>query len=219
MNGEPVIELKDVHTRFGAHVVHQGLSLQVRRAEIFALVGGSGSGKSTLLREMILLHPPDAGRISVLGVDLTTADAAAKLALRQRLLSFGLILAIGFLLTVSLVLSAGLATLQRWWNPMFGPWLESAALVNAVVGFALVAAMFAGVYKVMPRANVAWRDVWTGALFTAVLFTLGKMAIGWYVGRSGAVSGFGAAGSLVVVLLWVYWSAQIFLLGASENSV
>ncbi len=134
--------------------------------------------------------------------------------LRQRLLSFGLILAIGFLLTVSLVLSAGLATLQRWWNPMFGPWLDSAALVNAVVGFALVAALFAGVYKVMPRALVAWRDVWTGALFTAVLFTLGKMGIGWYVGRSGAVSGFGAAGSLVVVLLWVYWSAQIFLLGA-----
>lgn len=89
-----------------------------------------------------------------------------------------------------------------------------AALVNAAAGFVLVAAMFAGVYKVMPRAYVAWRNVWTGALFTAVLFTLGKTAIGWYVGRSGAVSGFGAAGSLVVVLLWVYWSAQIFLLGA-----
>ena len=84
MSDETVIELQDVHTRFGAHVVHEGLSLQVRRAEIFALVGGSGSGKSTLLREMILLHKPDAGRISVLDVDLMTTDDAAALALRQR---------------------------------------------------------------------------------------------------------------------------------------
>jgi len=84
VSDETVIELQDVHTRFGAHVVHEGLSLQVRRAEIFALVGGSGSGKSTLLREMILLHKPDAGRISVLDVDLMTTDDAAALALRQR---------------------------------------------------------------------------------------------------------------------------------------
>ena len=84
MSDEAVITLQDVHTRFGAHVVHQGVNLQVRRAEIFALVGGSGSGKSTLLREIILLHQPQAGHIDVLGVDLMAADAAAKLALRQR---------------------------------------------------------------------------------------------------------------------------------------
>jgi len=84
VSSETVIAMQDVHTRFGSHVVHQGLSLQVRRAEIFALVGGSGSGKSTLLREMILLHKPDAGTVNVLGVDLAGADAAAALALRQR---------------------------------------------------------------------------------------------------------------------------------------
>lgn len=84
MSGDIVIELDGVHTAFGTHVVHQGVDLQVRRAEIFALVGGSGSGKSTLLREIILLHRPQAGRIGVLGVDLMTADAAAQLALRQR---------------------------------------------------------------------------------------------------------------------------------------
>ena len=134
--------------------------------------------------------------------------------LRARLLSFGMILALGFLLMVSLVASAVLSTLQAWWNPMFGPWLDTAALVNGVLGFVLVAACFAFVYKVMPRVHVAWHDVWTGALFTAVLFTLGKMLIGLYIGRSGVASGFGAAGSLVAVLLWVYWSAQIFLLGA-----
>lgn len=134
--------------------------------------------------------------------------------LRARLLSFGMILAIGFLLMVSLVLSAVLATLERWWSPAFGGWLTVASAANGVAGFILVATVFALIYKVMPRVHVHWRDVWIGAVFTALLFTLGKSLIGVYIGRSGVISGFGAAGSLVVVLLWVYYSAQIFLIGA-----
>ncbi|MGB4359036.1 MAG: YihY/virulence factor BrkB family protein [Rhodoferax sp.] len=134
--------------------------------------------------------------------------------LRARLLSFGMILVIGFLLMVSLVLSAALATMERLWSPLFGGWIAIASVSNAAAGFALVTAMFALIYKVMPRAQVLWRDVWTGALFTALLFSLGKALIGIYIGSSGIVSGFGAAGSLVVVLLWVYYSAQIFLIGA-----
>jgi membrane protein len=134
--------------------------------------------------------------------------------IRARLLSFGMILVIGFLLMVSLVLSAALATMERLWSPFFGGWITIASASNAAVGFVLVTAMFALIYKVMPRAQVLWRDVWTGALFTALLFSLGKALIGLYIGRSGIVSGFGAAGSLVVVLLWVYYSAQIFLIGA-----
>lgn len=133
---------------------------------------------------------------------------------RARLLSFGMILAIGFLLIVSLVVSAALATAGRWLEPSFGAWYALAATANAVGGFLLVGAMFALIYKVMPRARVQWKDVWVGAVFTALLFTLGKSLIGWYVGGSGIVSGFGAAGSLVVILLWVYYSAQIFLIGA-----
>ena len=134
--------------------------------------------------------------------------------IRSRLLSFGMILAIGFLLTVSLVASAMLATLGRWWEPLFGGWYWVAELSNAAVGFVMVAVMFALIYKVMPRVRVQWRDVWVGAVVTTLLFTLGKFLISLYIGRSGVTSAFGAAGSLVVLLLWVYYSAQIFLLGA-----
>ena len=134
--------------------------------------------------------------------------------LRSRLLSFGIVLAIGFLLMVSLVASAGLAAAGRWWNPVLGQWYVLAVLVNAVIDFLLAAVMFALIYKVMPRVRVLWKDVWIGAAVTALLFTLGKYLIGLYVGRSGVTSVFGAAGSLVGVLLWVYYSAQIFLIGA-----
>jgi membrane protein len=133
---------------------------------------------------------------------------------RTRMLSFGMVLALGFLLLVSLVFSAALALMGRWVEPVFGAWYALAAVSNALAAFAMVTAMFAVIYKVMPRARVQWRDVWTGALFTAMLFTFGRYLIGLYIGRSGVVTGFGAAGSLVVILLWVYYSAQIFLLGA-----
>ena len=133
---------------------------------------------------------------------------------RARLLSFGMILAIGFLLMVSLLLSATLAGMARWMSPAFGEWVALATATNAIGSFLLVAVMFALIYKIMPRVRVDWRDVWVGALFTAMLFTLGKSMIGLYIGRSGVASAFGAAGSLVVVLVWVYYSAQIFLLGA-----
>lgn len=133
---------------------------------------------------------------------------------RARLLSFGMILAIGFLLTVSQVVSAMLALLGKSVEPIFGGWYVVGAVVNGIGGFLLVAAMFALIYKVMPRVHVHWKDVWTGAVFTAMLFTFGKFVIGLYIGRFGVISGFGAAGSLVIVLLWVYYSAQVFLFGA-----
>jgi membrane protein len=133
---------------------------------------------------------------------------------RARLLSFGMILAIGFLLTVSLVVSAMTALLGKSVEPFFGGWYVVGAAANAVGGFLLIAAMFALIYKVMPRVHVHWKDVWTGAVFTAMLFTFGKFVISLYIGRFGLISGFGAAGSLVIVLLWVYYSAQVFLFGA-----
>jgi len=134
--------------------------------------------------------------------------------LRARLLSFGMILALAFLLMVSLVVGAVISALGKWWGPIFGGWEVLAQVVNVVVGFALTTAIFAIIYKMMPRVHVRWHDVWIGAIVTALLFTVGKFLIGLYIGKSGVASGFGAAGSLVVVFVWVYYSAQIFLLGA-----
>jgi membrane protein len=134
--------------------------------------------------------------------------------IRARVLSFGMILGIGFLLMVSLVVSAALSALGNWWAPIFGGWELLLQGVNLLVSFALITVIFALIYKIMPRARVEWRDVWIGASVTALLFSIGKSLIGLYIGRSGVTSGFGAAGSLAVLLVWVYYSAQIFLFGA-----
>jgi membrane protein len=134
--------------------------------------------------------------------------------LRARLLSFGMILGLGFLMIVSLLISAALAALGKWWSPIFGNWETLAEIVNSVVSFGLVTVVFAMIYKFMPRVHIQWRDVWIGSAVTAALFTVGKVLIGLYIGKSGISSAFGAAASLAVVLVWVYYSAQIFLLGA-----
>ena len=133
---------------------------------------------------------------------------------RVRLLSFGMILAIGFLLMVSLAFSAGLAALSKRWDPLFGGWQSIAQTIDVGVGIALSTMVFALIYKTMPRVRVDWADVWIGAVVTSLLFVAGKFLIGAYIGRTGISSAFGAAASLVVVLLWVYYSAQIFLFGA-----
>jgi membrane protein len=139
--------------------------------------------------------------------------------LRTRLLSFGLVLGLGFLLAVSLVVSAALAALGKWWGGWFQGWDLFLEILNFVVSFGIFTLLFAMIYKIMPRANIPWRDVWTGAAVTALLFTIGKVLIGLYLGKSSLASGFGAAGSLVVLIAWVYYSAQIFLFGAEYTWV
>jgi membrane protein len=133
---------------------------------------------------------------------------------RTRLLSFGLILVLAFLLMVSLVVSAALAVLE---NYVGGLWKDATVLLGwlaALISFAVIAVLFGVIYKLLPRIRLAWPDVVVGALGTAALFELGKFAIGLYIGRSGVADSFGAAGSTIAILLWVYYSAQIFFLGA-----
>ena len=134
--------------------------------------------------------------------------------IRARALSLGLIAAVGFLLMVSLVASAAMTALGRWWGGWFGEWKNLLEIVNQVVSFVIFAALFALIYKLLPRVKIAWRDVWVGAAVTSLLFAVGKFLIGYYLGTGSVASGFGAAASIVVLLVWLFYSAQIFLLGA-----
>ncbi|MCY7316504.1 MAG: YihY/virulence factor BrkB family protein [Rubrivivax sp.] len=214
---------------------------QAARGEIFGQLATLLGPESAKTIEVMLqaLNKPDAGVLGtlvgliVLLIGATTVFAELQDAmdriwraptrpaggglwrlLRTRLLSLGLVLGIGFLLIVSLVASAGLAALGKWWEPWFSDVAFIARTLELGLSFGFITVVFAMIYKWMPRVRVAWRDVWVGAALTALLFTAGKTLIGFYIGRSGVASPFGAAASLVVLLLWVYYSAQIFLLGA-----
>jgi membrane protein len=139
--------------------------------------------------------------------------------IRDRLLSFGLILSFGFILLVSLVLSALLAGLGGMMSKVVPGWVIFGYLLNYAVALAVMTALIAMIYKILPDVKIAWRDVWLGAFVTSVLFQIGKFAIGLYVGKASVGSPFGAAGSLAVLLVWVYYSSQIVLLGAEFTRV
>lgn len=133
---------------------------------------------------------------------------------RTRLMSFSIVVVLAFLLLASLVVSAALALLERF---LGGIWVEASAVLqpaSTLISFSVIACMFAVIFKILPQVRLAWRDVWIGALGTAVLFIIGKYLIGIYLGNSAVADSYGAAGSVVALLLWMYYSAQIFFLGA-----
>jgi len=139
--------------------------------------------------------------------------------LRSRILSVGLILGVGFLLMVSLLVSAALSALGSWLQIFLVQWSVILPALDLVLSLGLTTVLFAMIYKFVPREDIAWGDVWIGGLVTACLFTVGKLLIGLYLGRSSLSSAYGAAGSIMVLLLWIYYSAQIFLLGAEFTHV
>lgn len=132
--------------------------------------------------------------------------------IRDRFLSFSMVLGTAFLLLMSLVISAILAAV----GSLFGAWGASIAgqALNLVTSFAVITLLFAMIFRFLPDAKIAWRDVWLGAAITSLLFSVGKFIIGIYLGQTGTASAYGAAGSLAVLLIWLYYSAQIFLFGA-----
>ena len=138
---------------------------------------------------------------------------------RERLLSFGVVIGIGFLLLVSLVASAALAAAQEWMAasmPFLGGLWQT---LNVLLSFALTTALFVLMYKLLPDVKLPWRDVLVGAVVTAVLFTIGKILIGLYLGRASVGSYYGAAGSFVVLLVWVYYSALVCFYGAELTHI
>ena len=139
--------------------------------------------------------------------------------LRARVLSFGLIMGVAFLLMVSLSVSAGISAMGTWANGLLPGWELVLQGINMALSIGITTVLFAMIFRFMPSVPIAWRDVWVGAAVTAVLFELGKFLIGLYLGKSGVNESFAAAGSLVVLLAWVYYAAQIFLLGAEFTKV
>ena len=185
----------------GAHNAKTGLIATIV-ASVVLLIGATTAFAE--LKDSLdeIWHVPKSSQSGILGM------------IRTRLLSFGLVLALAFLLLVSLVVSAGLAMFERYWA---GVWNDTSSILSQasfVFSFLVVASMFAAIFKILPQIKLSWHDVWIGALGTAALFNLGKYLIGYYLGSVGVATTYGAAGSVIALLLWVYYSAQIFFFGA-----
>lgn len=139
--------------------------------------------------------------------------------IRSRFLSFAMVLGTGFLLLASLVLSAWVTGISDLLARQMAGLDTLAQMANQLISFGVVMALFALIFRMLPDTNVAWRDVWFGAAITALLFSIGKYLIGLYLGTSSVGSAYGAAGSLVVLVLWIYYSAQIMFFGAEITQV
>ncbi|RLK31087.1 YihY/virulence factor BrkB family protein [Cupriavidus plantarum] len=215
---------------------------EAARGEIFAQINGLVGEQGAAAIQGILAATHRAGgsgvaaiiAFGVLFVGATSAFAELKSSLddiwkappppgaswktlvRARLLSFSVVLALAFMLLVSLVVNAALAVLDRFWGQMWtSSWFAPVAdAISTAFSFTVVTMLFAVIFKMLPNARIAWRDVIMGAIITALLFSVGKRLIGLYLGNSAVASSYGAAGSVVALMLWIYYSAQIFFFGA-----
>jgi membrane protein len=218
---------------FGRKLVQGELVAQFER-----LVGHDGAQVVNTLLEAATYRPSPSMGMQILGGAVLLFAASAVFAqlqdamdtiwevtprpgksmvfafLRKRFLSFAMVLAVGFLMVVSLLVSALLELLRRYVDSHFHGMVNLWASLNMLISFLIVGLLFAMVFKILPDATVAWRDVWVGAAITSGLFAAGKFAIGLYLGHRSFGSYYGAAGSIVVLLVWVYFSAQILFLGA-----
>jgi membrane protein len=192
-----------------AHMHHPQTGLLATAiAAVTLLIGATG----------VFVELQDALNL-VWGVKPSATSSTWLSFLRNRLLSFAMILAIGFLLLVSLVLSAALTALGRYLGHLAPEMNVLWQGVNFLFSFGIITLLFALIFKVLPDVRIAWKDVWIGAVLTSFLFTVGKFLLGLYLGRTGLASAYGAAGSVVVILVWVYYSAQILFFGAEFSQV
>jgi membrane protein len=217
VQGQIVTQLSGLIGQDGAEVV-QGL-IKSADQPVEGLVAGSLSivlllvGATTVFGELQsaldrIWHVPEKDKPTGIWAQV-----------RSRFLSFGLILGLAFLLMVTLTISAGVAAVGSWAGGLLPAWEILLQVLNIGISLVVSTVLFAMIYKLMPTAKIAWRDVWVGAGVTAVLFELGKVLIGLYVGKAGVSSSYAAAGAIAVLLVWVYYAAQIFLLGAEFTKV
>jgi membrane protein len=213
---------------FGADAVRGSLSSQFRSLlgetgskAVEAMLAGAStpqSGQIAAAVGVVLLIVAALGVVVQLKDAMNTIwevdapkDAGFWWYARTYLVSLAGIVGLGFMLAVSFVVSAALATLSQWAGTTYS---SIGAVLDFVASIAVLSGLFAMLFKLFPDTEIAWRDVVPGAIVTAILFTVGKLAIGWYIGTQGLESTYGAAASLVVLLIWVYYSAQIVLFGA-----
>ncbi|MCK6627462.1 MAG: YihY/virulence factor BrkB family protein [Anaerolineae bacterium] len=208
----------------------QGLMGQEGAALIQTIIAGAAQPTSSMVATIIGLVTLLLGASGVFGQLQDALNTVWGVApkpglgiwgfLQTRFLSFTMVLGIGFLLLVSLVLSAALSALDQFLVTLLSDASALALqLLNLVLSFGLVSLLFAMIFKILPDVQIEWRDVWLGAAVTALLFSVGKFLLGYYLGRQSFGSTYGAAGSLLLILLWVYYSAQILLFGAEFTQV
>ena len=216
--GEIVAQISDLVGESGAYVIQNMLahSNNPKSGIIATLVATSllFIGATTVFSELkaSLDEVWETTKIKTQG----SKQAIGNL-IKTRLLSFSIIISLAFLLLTSLLVNAGLALIEQFFAEFVGRYLTAVGIfkhISALVSFGVITSMFAVIFKMLPDVKLPWSDVWIGSAFTAILFSLGKTLIGIYLGNSAVASSFGAAGSLIALLLWVYYSAQIFFFGA-----
>ncbi|HET7625152.1 MAG TPA: YihY/virulence factor BrkB family protein [Verrucomicrobiae bacterium] len=200
----------------GAHAIETAMTAQSHGKQ--GILPGIIAAVTLLITASGLFLELQGALNSIWGVEEKPGQGIRGL-IKNRLLSFAMIVGIGFLLLVSLVVSTALSGLGKMMSHMI-PGMGAIWMgVNFIVSFLVIAALFAMIFKVLPDVKLSWRDVWVGGATTALLFTIGKFLLGMYLGKNSTVSAYGAAGSLVLILLWVYYSAQILFFGAEITQV
>jgi membrane protein len=215
--GQIVAQLSDLVGRTGATAIEDVIK-QARQPAVGLLATLAGLITLFFGATGVVAELRDAlNTIYEIPAPEVTGLKSLLLFVRERLFSFTMVLSVGFLLLVSLAINAWLAAMGTW----FTGWLPALVLqtVSTIISWFIITVLFAGIYKALPDVKIEWRDVILGAAVTSLLFNLGKFAIGLYLGSSTVASAYGAAGSLVILLIWVYYSAQIFFLGAEFTQV
>ena len=220
---------------FGHSAAQNAISAQLsglmgqQTADVLQSAVASAAGKSSgILATLVGVATLVATASGVFGEMQTALNAIWKAKpqattvsrlLKARAISLGLVAALGFLLIVSLAVSAGLTAFGTYLDTIIPVGKIILPILNFAVSLLLLTVLFAAIYKVLPDRHLLWSDVIVGAIVTAILFTIGKSLIGWYLGSTAVASSYGAAGGLIVLLLWVYYSVQVFLLGAEFTKI
>ena len=213
--GQIISQVEDLAGDAGAQAVRAAIESARSGSSLLA----TGLGAVTLLFGLWGVFGELQDALNTIWGVTTKPGGGVISVIKKRFWSFAMVVGIGFLLLVSLAVSAWLAALGKFFSRLSPLPAATMETTNAVLSFVVITVMFAVMYKLLPDVKIAWRNVWTGAAVTAVLFTIGKTLIGLYLGRSTVASVYGAAGSLIVILLWIYYSAQIVFFGAEFTKV